>query len=63
MNIIDTIRTLRKERNMSFDDAKIAAIKFFEMKGWPLPEWAQRDTTGQRRPAGEGEIHHGNRDR
>ena len=41
MTLIDAIRTLRKERGLSFEQAKSEAIAFFLKKGLPLPEWAQ----------------------
>lgn len=40
MTILDAIKTLRKERGLSFDQAKGEAIAFWDRKGWPLPTWA-----------------------
>ena len=42
MTLIDAIRTLRKEKDMTFEQAKATAIAFFKAKGLPLPTWAQK---------------------
>ena len=34
-NFLDVIRMYRKERELSFDEAKYLAIKEFEKRGWP----------------------------
>lgn len=41
MTLIDAIRTLRKERGLSFEEARTEAIALFIKKGLPLPEWAK----------------------
>jgi hypothetical protein len=42
MDLINAIRTLRKEKDMTFEQAKECAVAFFVKKGWPLPVWAER---------------------
>lgn len=38
MNIIDAIRTLRKEKNLPYEEALNKAVEFFYKKGWPVPD-------------------------
>jgi hypothetical protein len=38
MTIIDAIRTLRKERDMTYEAARDLAIAYFREKGLPVPE-------------------------
>lgn len=38
MTILDAIRTLRKEKNMTFEQAKKVAYDHFKLKGLPIPE-------------------------
>ena len=38
MTIIDAIRTLRKERGMTYEDARDKAIEHFREKGLPIPD-------------------------
>jgi hypothetical protein len=38
MTFLDTVRTLRKERDMTFEAAKAEAIRFWLSKGWELPQ-------------------------
>jgi hypothetical protein len=37
MSFLDAVRTLRKERDISFQQAKDEVIAFFEKKGWEHP--------------------------
>jgi hypothetical protein len=34
--------TLRKERGLSFEEARRLAVDFFRKKGLQLPDWAQK---------------------
>ena len=38
MNFLDAVRTLRKERGLSYDEAMDTAVAFFRKKGLPLPD-------------------------
>jgi hypothetical protein len=42
VHLLDAIRTLRKEKDMTFEQARDHAIAFFVKKQLPLPEWAKR---------------------
>jgi hypothetical protein len=41
MTLIDAIRTLRKERGLTFEQARDEAVAFFIKKGLPVPKWAK----------------------
>jgi hypothetical protein len=41
-NILDVIRTLRKERDWPFSLAKDTAIEMFRERGWPIPPSIER---------------------
>jgi hypothetical protein len=36
-NILDVIRMYRRERELSFEQAKALAIQEFDKRGWPHP--------------------------
>ena len=37
-SIIDAIRTYRRECNLSYKEALIKAVEFFQKKNWEIPE-------------------------
>jgi hypothetical protein len=42
-NFLDVVRMYRKERELSFDEAKELAIKEFDKRGWTTRPFASKD--------------------
>lgn len=40
---IAAIRMYRTERDLPYDEAKRLATDKFREKGWPIPEWADKE--------------------
>lgn len=47
-NILDVIRMYRKERDWPFERARDEAIRAFKAKGWPMPEYFEREAKENR---------------
>lgn len=44
-DLLDVIRMYRKERDISYCEARDLAIKQFEKHGWPLPSYMSNKET------------------
>lgn len=47
-NILDVIRMYRKERDWTFEKACDEAVRMFNEKGWPMPDWFRREAKESR---------------